>query len=94
MITNLFDSPVRVAPTLILVLLAGALALPVLMVIGSWTQWNAETGVFRLYRNPDFINQVKLQLAKRGLSSDAEISTMCRSGSDRGEPSAAFAAAI
>ena len=33
----------RVAPTLILVLLAGALALPVLMVIGSWTQWNAET---------------------------------------------------
>ena len=22
------------------------------------TQWNAEKGVFRLYRNPDFINQV------------------------------------
>ncbi|MBN8558866.1 MAG: ABC transporter permease subunit, partial [Burkholderiales bacterium] len=39
----MFDSPVRIAPTLILVLLAGALALPVLMVIGSWTQWNAET---------------------------------------------------
>ena len=54
------------------------------------TQWNAEKGVFRLYRNPDFINQVKLQLAKRGLSSDAEIITMCRSGSERGEPSAAF----
>jgi len=33
---------------------------------------------------------VKLQLAKRGLSSDAEIITMCRSGSERGEPSAAF----
>lgn len=54
------------------------------------TQWNAEKGVFRLYRNPDFINQVKLQLAKRGLSADAEIITMCRSGSERGEPSAAF----
>ena len=54
------------------------------------TQWNAEKGVFRLYRNPDFINQVKLQLAKRGLSSDAEIITMCRSGSERGEPSASF----
>ena len=54
------------------------------------TQWNAEKGVFRLYRNPDFINQVKLQLAKRGLSSDAEIITMCRSGSERGEPSATF----
>ncbi|MGQ5487624.1 rhodanese-like domain-containing protein [Thauera sp. ZXT1-4] len=54
------------------------------------TQWNAEKNIFRLYRNPDFINQVKLQLAKRGLSSDAEIITMCRSGSERGEPSAAF----
>ena len=54
------------------------------------TQWNAEKGVFRLYRNPDFINQVKLQLAKRGLSADAEIITMCRSGSERGEPSATF----
>ena len=54
------------------------------------TQWNAEKGVFRLYRNPDFIHQVKLQLAKRGLSADAEIITMCRSGSERGEPSAAF----
>lgn len=54
------------------------------------TQWNAEKGVFRLYRNPDFINQVKLQLAKRGLSSDAEIITLCRSGSERGEPSAAL----
>ena len=47
------------------------------------TQWNAEKGVFRLYRNPDFLNQVKLQLAKRGLSSDAEIITMCRSGSEQ-----------
>ena len=31
------------------------------------TQWNAEKGVFRLYRNPDFIDQVKLQLARQGL---------------------------
>ena len=54
------------------------------------TQWNAEKGVFRLYRNPDFINHVKLQLARRGLSADAEIITMCRSGSERGEPSATF----
>ena len=61
---------------------------PFLMV--DRTQWTAEKGVFRLYRNPDFINQVKLQLAKRGLSADAEIITMCRSGSERGEPSAAF----
>ncbi len=61
---------------------------PFMMVDRS--QWNAEKGVFRLYRNPDFVNQVKLELAKRGLSADAEIITMCRSGSERGEPSAAF----
>ena len=54
------------------------------------TQWNAERGVFRLYRNPDFINQVKLELARRGLSADAEIITLCRSGSERGKPSADF----
>lgn len=54
------------------------------------TQWNAEKGVFRLYRNPGFVNQVKLELARRGLSADAEIITMCRSGSERGEPSAAL----
>lgn len=53
-------------------------------------QWDAERGVFRLYRNPDFVSQIKLELARRGLGSDAEIITMCRSGSERGEPSAAF----
>ncbi len=50
------------------------------------TQWNAEKGVFRLYRNPDFINQVKLQLAKRGLSADAEIITMCRWAASAASP--------
>ena len=54
------------------------------------SQWNAERGVFRLYQNPDFVAQIKAELDKRGLGSDAEIVTMCRSGSERGEPSAAF----
>lgn len=54
------------------------------------TQWNAERGVFRLYRNPDFAAQVRAELHKRGLGDDTEIITMCRSGSERGEPSAAF----
>ena len=53
-------------------------------------QWNAERGVFRLYQNPDFAAQIKAELDKRGMSSDAEIITMCRSGSERGEPSASF----
>jgi len=61
---------------------------PYLMV--DRTQWNAERGVFKLYQNPDFVADIKAELDKRGLGADAEIITMCRSGSERGEPSAAF----
>lgn len=53
-------------------------------------QWNEERGVFKLERNPDFVQQVRAELERRGLSADAEIITMCRSGSERGEPSAQF----
>jgi len=61
---------------------------PFLMV--DRNQWNEERGVFRLYQNPDFVADIKAELDKRGLGADAEIITMCRSGSERGEPSAAF----
>jgi rhodanese-related sulfurtransferase len=54
------------------------------------TKWNAEKGVFKTFQNPDFAAQVKAELQKRGLGMDAEVITMCRSGSERGEPSAAF----
>ncbi|MDY0071147.1 MAG: sulfurtransferase, partial [Thauera sp.] len=54
------------------------------------TQWNAEKGVFRTMQNPDFIARIKAELDKRGLDSNTEIITMCRSGSERGEPSANF----
>lgn len=62
--------------------------IPFLMV--DRTQWNAERGVFKLYQNPDFADLVRLELAKRGLDANAEIITLCRSGSERGEPSAAY----
>lgn len=62
--------------------------IPFLMV--DRTQWNAERGVFKLYQNPDFADMVRLELAKRGLDANAEIITLCRSGSERGEPSAAY----
>ena len=61
---------------------------PYLMV--DRTQWNAERGVFRLYQNPDFAAQIKAELEKRGMNTDAEVITMCRSGSERGKPSADF----
>lgn len=52
--------------------------------------WDDKRGVFRLYQNPDFAAQIKAELEKRGLGMDAEVITLCRSGSERGEPSAAF----
>ncbi|MDY0012217.1 MAG: rhodanese-like domain-containing protein [Rhodocyclaceae bacterium] len=54
------------------------------------TGWDEKRGVFKLERNPDFVARIKAELEKRGLGNDAEIVTMCRSGSERGEPSAAF----
>ena len=61
---------------------------PYLMV--DRTSWDDKRGVYKLFQNPDFAAQIKTALEKRGLPMDAEVITMCRSGSERGEPSAAF----
>ena len=52
--------------------------------------WDDKRNIFRLHQNPDFLRQIQAELDRRGLGRDAEIITMCRSGSERGEPSAAF----
>lgn len=54
------------------------------------TGWDDKRGVYKLTQNPDFAVQIKVELEKRGLGNDAEIITLCRSGSERGEPSASF----
>jgi rhodanese-related sulfurtransferase len=54
------------------------------------TGWDDKRGVYKLLQNPDFAAQIKAALEKRGLPMDAEVITMCRSGSERSEPSAAF----
>jgi rhodanese-related sulfurtransferase len=54
------------------------------------TGWDDKRGVYKLTQNPDFAVQIKAELEKRGLGNDAEIITLCRSGSERGEPSASF----
>lgn len=64
------------------------LNIPYLMV--DRTQWDAEKNRFRLYRNPDFVTQVEQALKERGLDKETTIITMCRSGSERGLPSARF----
>jgi len=53
-------------------------------------KWDAEKNRFVPELNPNFAAEVEAALKARGLSNDAEIITMCRSGSERGEPSAQF----
>jgi len=53
-------------------------------------RWNKDKGTFQMNRNPDFISHVEDALNAKGLGRDATIITMCRSGSARGLPSAAF----
>lgn len=60
--------------------------IPFLMVDRS--KWNAERNIFPMERNPEFVAQIKAELTKRGWDENTEVITMCRSGSERGEPSA------
>lgn len=62
--------------------------IPYLMV--DRTKWDTDKNRFRLFRNPDFVQQVEQALAAQGLDKDAKVITMCRSGSERGKPSAQF----
>lgn len=64
------------------------LNIPYLMV--DRNQWDSEKNRFRLYRNPDFIAQIEAALSARGMDKSATVITMCRSGSERGLPSAQF----
>ncbi len=52
--------------------------------------WEQERGIYPMERNPDFAAQIKAELKRRGMDENAEVITMCRSGSERGKPSAQF----
>ncbi len=52
--------------------------------------WDEQRGTYRITQNPNFLTEIRAELKKRGLDERAEIITLCRSGSERGEPSAAF----
>lgn len=52
------------------------------------TQWDAERNIFPIKHNANFVAEIKAELAKRGWDEKTEVITMCRSGSERGEPSA------
>lgn len=54
------------------------------------TSFLADKGRFAMSRNPEFAAGIEQALKDKGLSSDALIITMCRSGSSRGKPSADY----
>lgn len=52
--------------------------------------WDDRRGNYKPNYNQNFVAQVKAELDKRGWGMDTEIITMCRSGSERGAPSAEY----
>ncbi|MDH4394129.1 MAG: rhodanese-like domain-containing protein [Limnobacter sp.] len=53
-------------------------------------QWDEKYSRFVMKRNPEFIAQISKALEERGLDFTSTIVTICRSGSERGLPSAQF----
>lgn len=52
--------------------------------------WDDQRGTYKVAQNPNFVAEIRAELTKRGLDENTEIITMCRSGSERGKPSADF----
>ncbi|PIE43988.1 MAG: sulfurtransferase [Gammaproteobacteria bacterium] len=62
--------------------------IPYLMV--DRNKWDKDKKRFKLFKNPAFIADIEKVLEKKKLNHDALIVTMCRSGSERGKPSAEY----
>ncbi len=56
--------------------------------VANREKWNSKKPVYLMQKNPDFEALVAQALEKRGLTKDAPIILMCRSGGTRGAPSA------
>nr|WP_275663915.1 rhodanese-like domain-containing protein [Ignatzschineria cameli] len=52
------------------------------------TEWSDERGAFKMNKNDQFAEEVVAALEARNLPKETMIITMCRSGSERGKPSA------
>lgn len=52
------------------------------------SKWNDKRSVYQVERDPAFADKVAKALADRGLGKDTPILLMCRSGGERGAPSA------
>jgi rhodanese-related sulfurtransferase len=58
------------------------------LLLSNPARWNAEKSVFAMERNVDFAAGIEAALAARGLDKSAPVILMCRSGGERGAPSA------
>ena len=56
--------------------------------LANRSAWNEKKSVFQMEKNPDFEPGIARALDERGLSKDAPVILMCRSGGTRGAPSA------
>lgn len=54
------------------------------------TQFNEDKAIFTMDSNPNFVSDIEQALTAKGLDKNALIVTMCRSGSERGKPSADY----
>lgn len=56
--------------------------------VANRNKWNDQRSVYQVEKDPNFEPNLAKALAARGLSKDAPIILMCRSGGERGAPSA------
>jgi rhodanese-related sulfurtransferase len=68
--------------------LADAVDLNVPFLLSNPAKWNDKKQVFAMEPNPDFAGAIEAALTARGLDKSASVILMCRSGGERGVPSA------
>ncbi|MDZ4095775.1 MAG: rhodanese-like domain-containing protein [Paracoccaceae bacterium] len=67
---------------------ADAVDVNVPFLLSNPSKWNEKKSVFAMEPNPDFAAAIEAALAARGLDKSAPVILMCRSGGERGAPSA------
>jgi len=67
---------------------ADAVDVNVPFLLSNPAKWNEKRSVFAMESNPDFASAIEAALTARGLDKSAPVILMCRSGGERGAPSA------
>lgn len=67
---------------------ADAVDVNVPLLLSNPARWNEKKSVFAMEPNPEFASGVEAALLARGLDKSAPVILMCRSGGERGAPSA------